>query len=414
MGFKGGVGLTIKINTFGNFDIKLDDESILKKSKRNNKNLELLKYFIAYHNKKLVPEDIIESLWPDGDFIDPKNALRTQIFRLRKGLESVGLINSKEAKRYFDIIFENGFYIFDPGDSCAIDFVQFEERVKEADSLRIDNPEKAKKVYLEVIDIYKGEFLAENPYSEWAFPFRSRYHRIFAQSVLRLFELLRENNEYLHIIDVYERVVNYEPFEESFHVYFLDALIELHEYKNALNHYNYITARLYKEMSVRPTPELKAIYHKITAGSEDDLEKNLTQISYTIINEDIINGALFCEPDYFKSIYNFERRKILRSGDKEFLGLISIIETGSTCSDKDIDIAKNLLHEILTQFLRKGDVFSWWNKSQAVVLLTDISEENLQNIGNRINEEFKKRLFTPQISLEISFQPVGAKESFIQ
>lgn len=405
---------TIKINTFGDFDIKLDDESILKKSKRNNKNLELLKYFITYYNKKLVPEDIIESLWPDADFTDPKNALRTQIFRLRKGLESVGLINSREPEHYFDITFQNGFYIFDPGDSCMIDFVQFEKKAKDADSLRASEPEKAKEIYREIIDMYKGDFLAENPYSEWTFIPRSRYHRIFVQSVLRLFAMLKENNEYSDIIEVYEKVVNREPFEEAFHVYFLDALVELHEYKNALNHYNYVTARLYKEMSVRPTPELKAIYRKITAGSKDDFEKNLAQISNTIINEDIVNGALFCELDYFKAIYNFERRKILRTGNKEFLGLISIVETDNTGSDADVGIAKNLLHEILAQFLRKGDVFSWWNKSQAVVLLTDIAEEKLQNVGNRINKEFKKRLHTSQISLEISFKPVGAKESFIQ
>jgi hypothetical protein len=50
-----GKGMAIEITTFGEFDIKRAGRSILPKSSRANKNLELLKYFITHRHKRLVP-----------------------------------------------------------------------------------------------------------------------------------------------------------------------------------------------------------------------------------------------------------------------------------------------------------------------------------------------------------------------
>lgn len=49
-----GGNMIIEVFTFGDFDIKINKKSVLEKSSRANKNLELLKYFIACKNKKLV------------------------------------------------------------------------------------------------------------------------------------------------------------------------------------------------------------------------------------------------------------------------------------------------------------------------------------------------------------------------
>ncbi|MGI6425451.1 MAG: winged helix-turn-helix domain-containing protein [Tepidanaerobacteraceae bacterium] len=54
---------------------------------RANKNLELLKYFITFRNRKLVPESIVEDIWKEDECVNPHNALRTQIFRLRKNIK---------------------------------------------------------------------------------------------------------------------------------------------------------------------------------------------------------------------------------------------------------------------------------------------------------------------------------------
>jgi NADPH-dependent 7-cyano-7-deazaguanine reductase QueF len=55
--------MVIEVFTLGDFDITVNKNSVLNKSMRANKNLELLKYFITFRNRKLVPESIVEDIW---------------------------------------------------------------------------------------------------------------------------------------------------------------------------------------------------------------------------------------------------------------------------------------------------------------------------------------------------------------
>ena len=170
--------------------------------------------------------------------------------------------------------------------------------------MRSRDQDKAIEIYMKVIDLYKGEYLGENTYLEWVFTIRSRYHRLFVQSLLRLLELLKNQRKFMEIIEVYEQTVVHEPFEEALHIYFLESLIELGEYKNALSHYKYITDKIYREMSIRPTPTLKNIYRKIFSGGDKSEDIDLAQVGTNLVNDDGIEGALFCDIDYFKTIYN--------------------------------------------------------------------------------------------------------------
>lgn len=68
--------MKVEVFTLGDFDIMLEGEFVLQKSHRANKNLDLLRYFITFRDKKLLPESIIEDLWRDGEAVDLKNALR--------------------------------------------------------------------------------------------------------------------------------------------------------------------------------------------------------------------------------------------------------------------------------------------------------------------------------------------------
>ena len=72
-----------KIYTLGDFDIRHNDKSIIDKDKYSYKIMKLFKYFITYEGEKVLPERIIEDLWIDEDYKDPKNVLTTQISRLR-------------------------------------------------------------------------------------------------------------------------------------------------------------------------------------------------------------------------------------------------------------------------------------------------------------------------------------------
>lgn len=407
--------MAVKIITLGTFDILMGERSVLKRSKRGLKSLELLKFFIAHRHRKLLPENIIEDLWPDTDADDPKNALRIQIFRMRKDLQKMGITGQGDGN--IDITYENGYYVMKV-DGCVIDADLFEEKIRNADLYRSSQPDKAIEIYEEAIGIYPGDFLEENLYSEWAFPMRSHYHRLYVQSLLRLLALLKERRKYEEIVGIYEGAVLIEPFEEALHLYFLEALVELREFKNALSHYNYITNRMYRELSVSPTDPMKSVYKKILSGGEKPRSRELTDIGKDLVSGDKVEGALFCDADHFKSIYHLERRRKLRSDHSAFLGLVSVMAGDNILLNDEEPLINNplinnYLINPLMKSLRKGDVFSQWNERQMVILLTDVSEVNLQLISARIKRKFLDEIQSDEFTLHINFQSVAAEKSFI-
>jgi len=408
----GGLYLPIQVVTFGDFDIKINDKSVLRKSSRASKNLELLKYFITYRNKKLVPETIVEALWKGNEIFDPKNVLRTQVFRLKRNMEKMGLMSDNAVQSEFYLSFENGFYIFETGANCIIDMDIFEEKIKFADSVKDTDIGQAIQKYSEALELYKGQYLAENPYSEWVYPIRIRYHRLYVHAVLNLMELLMAEKRYSEIVQIYEKASLLEPYEEGIHIYFLEALIELEQFKSALSHYNYITSKMYQEFYIEPTPALRNIYKRITADHSENRIADLLSLGRDLAEDDKMEGALYCELDYFKSIFNFERRQSLRTDSNKFLGLISIIANRANISKQDREQAVKSLEQLLFNCLRKGDVFCRWNPSQILLLLTNLSESNLSLIQNRIQSKFKKTIAADKFAIKIDFQHITASDPF--
>ena len=154
---------------------------------------------------------------------------------------------------------------------------------------------------------------------------------------------------------------------------------------------------------------MKQVYQKIINSDKGDkvdlysLRNNLT--------EDQIDGAFYCDADYFMTIYNLERRRALRMDNKVFLGLITILTINKKQRDQAFSI--NVLKNILKNSLRKGDVFSQWNDCQIIFLLIDAKEENLDLITERIRQKFVEEIDDKNLQLKFSIRPISSPELFI-
>jgi DNA-binding SARP family transcriptional activator len=98
--------------------------------------------------------------------------------------------------------------------------------------------------------------------------------------------LLKAQKRYAEIVEMYEKTVSNEPYEEGIHIFFLEALIELKQFKNALSHYNYITGRMHREFSIEPTPVLKNIYRRITADQDGNRITDLLFLGRNLSEDD--------------------------------------------------------------------------------------------------------------------------------
>ena len=167
-----------------------------------------------------------------------------------------------------------------------------------------------------------------------------------------------------------------------------------------------------REFSVEPTPALKNIYEKIISQQHGKGRiTDLLLLGQDLLEANKMEGALYCEPHYFKTIYNFERRKCMRSGSPEYLCLITICKRANI-SKWDREHVMESLEQLLLGSLRKGDVFCRWNPSQILVLLPGIGGKYLQLVENRIQERFENVINPKKFGIQMNFQPITAINPF--
>ncbi len=404
--------MRLYIHTLGDFDISFGAQSQLKESSRSYKLFKLFEYFITFRDRRLLPEAIIENLLQDKESSDPKNVLRTQIFRLKQMLKKI-LPEGTDASEYFEINFSNGYYSFELKELAVLDIDEFERLINQGDMKKSENTGEAVEYYSKALKLYKGPYLAENCYEAWLVPIRNHYSRLYLKTLFKLIEILLEKEEYIRIIELCEEAIIIDPYEEVLHIYLIEAMLKIGQIRNAMSHYEYITALLSKEMGVKASPELKNIYRKIQSYYDEKSEAGIENIK-TKLEESDLTGALLCDSDYFKFLFNIGKRKSLRDNSTDYMGLITI-----NCENKNINSGEELkkivksMSGVLEKALRKGDVYSYWNDTQILIMLHGPKEEYLNKIEMRIRSNFNNIVRTNNYRINIEFIPIVSQKNIV-
>lgn len=396
--------MKLLIQTLGNFDIVHNGESILQESARSYKLYRLFQYFITYRDRRLLPETIIDNLYQDNESDDPKNVLRTQIYRLRQTFKKL-IGKDRDVADYFNINISNGYYFFELGKSAMLDIDEFEKYIAQGETEITKDIDKALKNYQKALELYRGPYLSANAYETWLVPIRNRFNMLYMKTFYKIIGILEAKDDYYGICNLCEEALTMEPYEESIHITLIDGMLRLGQVKNAMSHYIYITSLLKKEMDINPSPAFKSIYKKIQSHYDEKKETDIDVIK-TRLEDKELDGALQCELDYFKVLYNMEKRKASRDGNSGFISLISINSMRSDTEEGRNKIIK-IMVELLGNSLRKGDVYSFWNDNQILLLLHGAKENDLWKIEDRIKKGFIKNIKSDNYKIDINFKPLS-------
>ncbi len=395
--------MKLYINTLGEFDIKSNGNTILTQSNRTYKLIKLFEYFLTFRNKKLLPENIIDNLLSESESDDPKNILRTQIFRLRKIIKL--FIPNEDESKYINLNSTNGYYCLEIGENVTIDVDEFEEFIKLGDLESEKNIDNAIKYYKKALELYKGVYMSDNAYEVWLVPTRNYYQRLYQKTLSKTIELLKIKNDYEHIISICEKSLLIEPYDEFIHEKLIESMINLGQLKAAQNHHEYACKLLEKELDAKPSDNFMNIISKLHNQQKKNNDIDISSIKNNLDETDVA-GALYCDFDYFKVLYNLEKRKSTRKNENNFLCIINC-----PCK-KNYDI--NMWSSILKQILRKGDVFAFWNENQILMMLYNVKEDGTKTIVNRIYNKLKNYSEINKDDVKIVFQPIYSELEIIK
>jgi len=112
------------------------------------------------------------------------------------------------------------------------------------------------------MSLYEGDFLADEPYAEWALAERDRLHAVAAKVLRTLADLHLDNPA--AAIGYLERLAEVDPLDDDVKRDLLSTWLRLGRKSRAARHYQSFRMRLMREFGERPNFELS---HLAAAGS---------------------------------------------------------------------------------------------------------------------------------------------------
>ncbi len=369
----------LHVFTLGSFDVKRNGQSLTHSSNRSYRLWELLKHVLTFRDQPVYVETLIGHLWSEKECTDPYNALKTQMYRLRK------ILGQHPASEEQYLLFCNSSYKWNTEANYWMDVEVFEESAARGKLAQENGDmESALEHLLIAADLYKGRYMNDSPMCEWLVSARNYYHRIYIDAITDLTEILMDARCYEELVGICERAFAVEFYEELWHQRYIEALLLLNKQRSARAHYDNVVSTFEREMGVSPSPELKALSKKML-GERTAARRDLASIIRSIEDEDKAEGAFICEPSSFSRLYELEMRRYSRNGQSSFLGMICIDGNGE--DDSRASAGANRSEQIAASIikgLRKGDLVTEWRESQFLVLLPGLNYEQADKVIARL------------------------------
>jgi DNA-binding SARP family transcriptional activator len=213
---------------------------------------QVFRYLLASRSGAQRSEAIASALWPERGPSAVAN-VRYCIFKLREHLAEPGALSESLVVR------DAAGYRIDVR-RLALDVDEFQARYSAgiAAQRRGETPE-AEALLGRAIALYHGEFLADDPYADWAFSEREYLRSLAGKALAALAQIALGNGRLVAAAEHLQRLAELEPFDSHVHQMLIEVCLRRGRRTEALRHYHALRARLHRAFGEQPDFELTSV-----------------------------------------------------------------------------------------------------------------------------------------------------------
>ena len=217
----------------------------------------VLEYLLVHRHSKVRRDRLMSVFWPDASPDAARNSLNVAIHGLRHSLRAV-------AGDRPVVIHRDQAYFIEPTLDLWLDVEAFEEWLASA-RRHVASAElaKAQGDFEAAIRLYQGEFLADDPYEEWAVVTREHLRLCYLDALDQLSMLRLNTGDYTGCIDVCLKLLTCDTCREDAHCRLMRCYSRLGQLQLALRQYNSCSAALLRELGVAPDPATTELFDHI-------------------------------------------------------------------------------------------------------------------------------------------------------
>lgn len=390
------------IQLLGMCCITVDGQLFDNLARKSRKGISVMEFLILSRGKPVSGQRLIREIWGSGRIINPENALKTQISRLRSLLNSVadGLGGC--------IVSDQGTYSWKPLPNVRTDVLEFLDLL---DKLKTDLSEEEREgCYKKILEVYEGELYNSGDIINGS-SLVNWLHRDYLEAVYAYIELLKSEEAYNEITEVCKKVLRVDEFNDHIHIEMMQAMASLNRFGEAAKEYRRVTRLSRKYLDSEPSEDMQACYKQLLKDGKT-LKFNLDVIRNELVEQNTEwVGPYFCEFQAFKTIYNIQIRNLERMGSSIFLGVIMVGNPENEISSISRESAMAALQEIIRKTLRRGDIVTRFSHNIFAMLLTTVSYSTGDLVMKRIEEMFYHEYHNNRIIVHHRISPLGTKVS---
>ncbi len=390
----------LKIKMLGGFSIQWKDQMIDDHSNRMRKVWLLLAYTIYSRNSRITQSQLLSLLQGSGteELEDPANRLKALFYRARTMLNGLAP-NAGHGL----IVRKNGTYAWNTDHPLTLDVEEFERLCSAASTA---SPEECTPLYLQALELYTGDFLPKLSTESWVMPISVYYHNMYLNAVQCALTGLAQAGQWEKAAQICDNALKIEPYSEALYQHLMRCRMALDDRAGAVAAYEEMSEVLFENFGVMPSDESRSLYRE--AGKQSSYQTVPIGTVREQLKETVDRkGAMFCEYDFFRLLYQVQARALLRSGDVVHIALLSLHGPNrETLARRSLDKAMENLRELVIGNLRQGDVVSQCSVSQLIIMLPQANFENSCAVCQRIIKAFNRQYPHSPADIHYSVQPL--------
>ncbi|CAN5198403.1 BTAD domain-containing putative transcriptional regulator [soil metagenome] len=251
---------SLYVQTLGPFRVWRKGQEIERSAWGREKAVHLLQLLVCRRKQPLHREEVLELLWKGSPTATSTTGLRVALSALRNALEP-----EREAGADSSFVKRDGDTIrLGTELGIRVDADEFSRLLKVARSQETLNVEESIVRYESALALYRGEFLGDNRYAEWAEPERLERRREFIVAAERLTSLLMRSGEFERAVRWAETMLQHDPLWEPAYTLLMEAFWRQGNRALAVRTFNRCRKRLKEALGVLPSSRTMALLERIS------------------------------------------------------------------------------------------------------------------------------------------------------
>lgn len=393
------------VKMLGSFSIARGDSSVDDSSNRMRKVWLLLAYLIYSRGNRVTQDSLLSLMQNNGsdESADPNGRLKAMLFRARSMLNQIDGTAGREL-----ILHRNGNYQWNTEIPLRLDIEEFESLCKVAAAN--PNEEEQLSVYLQAAQLYRGDFLPKLSMEAWVMPIATYYHQMYLDCAEQALLLLEKRSRWSDAATLCQAALKIEPYSESLYRHLMRSQLAQGDRSGALRSYEEMSDQLFSTFGVMPSDESRQLYRD-AARESDSVTVPVGTVRDQLREPSAAKGALYCEYDFFRLLYQVQARAIIRTGDTIHIAMLSLHGyRGKELARRSLDRVMDNLQELVISNLRQGDVVTRCSVSQLIIMLPQANYENSCMVCDRIVSAFGRKYPHSPAQIHYSVQPLEPTE----